>query len=64
VDGVNDVVVSKLSARQDTQAIGSGVDLIVGNDLIVRRYQAYAGYITQETTTNYTFADTLNFIPE
>ena len=64
VEGVNDVVVSQLSARQDTQSVGSGVNLILGNDLLVRRYQAYAGYTTQETTTGYTFADTLNFIPE
>jgi len=64
VEGVNDVVISQLSARQDGQAVGAGTDLIIGNDLIVRRYQAGAGYIVQETTTNYTFADTLNFIPE
>ena len=64
VEGVNDVVVSGLSARQDSQAIGGGVALISGNDLLVRRYQAYAGYIVQETFTNFTFADTLTFIPE
>jgi len=64
VEGVNDVVISQLSARQDSQPVGGGIDLILGNDLLVRRYQAYAGYIVQETTTNYTFADTLNFIPE
>lgn len=64
VEGVNDVVVDQLSARLDSQSIGSGVDLILGSDLIARRYQAGAGYITQETTATYTFADTLTFIAE
>ena len=64
VEGVNDVVVSDLEARQDSQALGFGIVLISSNDLLIRRYQAYAGYIVQETFTNFTFADTLTFIPE
>lgn len=64
VAGVNDVVISQLSVRQNSQAVGAGTDLITGQDLVLRRYQAAAGYITEETTATYTFNDTLNFIPE
>jgi hypothetical protein len=64
VEGVNDVVIQQLQVRQNTQAVGSGANLIDGQDLILRRYQAASGYITEEPTTGYTFADTLNFIPE
>jgi hypothetical protein len=61
VEGVNDVVISQLSARQDSQPAGSGVNIIQGNDLLVRRYQAHAGYIILETPSPQTL---LFFIPE
>lgn len=68
VDGVNDVVIEYLSARPYSAIpptlFPSGTSLIFAGDLISRRYQAQSGYIIEEDTTNYGFADTLTFIPE
>ncbi len=64
VAGVNDVVVNRVSGRYDAQAVFGGIDLVLANELINRRYQTGAGYIIQEDTPSYTFADTLTFTAE
>jgi hypothetical protein len=62
VEGVNDVVIDILRARAYNQAILQSVNLIFNNDLLVRRYQAYSGYIVFEPPP---FSITsINFIPE
>ena len=60
VEGVNDVVIIDLFTWAYNQSPAFAVNLILGNDLLVRRYQSYAGYIVLEPlpTTN------LNFSPE
>ena len=64
VPGVNDVVIDQMSARLDSQSFGAGINLVLGADTIVRRYQTGAGYIVEETTSGQDFANTLTFIPE
>jgi hypothetical protein len=64
VDGVNDVVLERVSARSDAQALFGGIDLVLGNDVINRKYIPFAGYTVEETTASNTFQDTLTFIPE
>lgn len=64
VEGVNDVEINRLSARYDSQTVLTGIDLVLGNELLNRRYLTGAGYIIQEDTPTYTFADTLTFIAE
>lgn len=64
VEGVNDVVVNRVSGRYDAQTVLTGIDLVLGNELINRRYLTGAGYIIQEDTAGYTFADTLTFTAE
>lgn len=64
VEGVNDVVVNRVSGRYDAQTVLTGIDLVLANELINRRYLTGAGYIIQEDTPTYTFADTLTFTAE
>lgn len=64
VEGVNDVVVNRVSGRYDAQTVLTGIDLVLANELVNRRYLTGAGYIIQEDTANYTFADTLTFTAE
>ena len=64
VEGVNDVVVNRVSGRYDAQTVLTGIDLVLANELINRRYLTGAGYIIQEDTATYTFADTLTFTAE
>jgi hypothetical protein len=58
VEGVNDVVIIDLFTWAYNQSPAFAVNLILGNDLLVRRYQSYAGYIVLEPlpTTNLTFS--------
>lgn len=64
VPGVNDVVLKNVRGRADTDLYSSGIDLILGTQIIQRKWKTIAGYIGQETTSTHTFADTLNFIAE
>ena len=61
--GVSLVKLSRVLVRRNSQAYGGGItlyNLSTGVDSV--KYQTYAGYVTEETTTSHTFADTLNFI--
>lgn len=64
IDGVNDVVINNLFFRLDTQTFGTGLNLVVNGDVILRRYLSGAGYIVEETTIGQTFTDKLTFIAE
>ena len=64
VEGVNDVTLNDVQCRSDAQAFGAGIDLVIGADVVLRKYPSVAGYIIQEDTVGQTFADTLNFIAE
>lgn len=64
VAGVNDVVLKNVRGRANTDIYSAGIDLILGTQIIQRKWQTIAGYIGQETTATHTFADTLNFIAE
>lgn len=64
VTGVNDVVLKNVRGRADADLFSAGIDLILGTQIIQRKWQTVAGYIGQETDTGHTFADSLNFIAE
>lgn len=64
VTGVNDVVLKNVRGRADADAFAAGIDLILGTQVIQRKWQTIAGYIGQETDTGHTFTDSLNFIAE
>lgn len=62
VTGVNDYKIDQIKARDNDTAYASGVnvfDLTTGVNLIT--YSSQAGYTIEETTTNFTFSDTLTF---
>ena len=64
VNGVNDVVLNNVRGRADADLFSSGIDFILGTQVIQRKWSTVAGYIGQEDTATKTFADTLNFIAE
>jgi hypothetical protein len=64
VEGVNDATLNDVQCRSDVQAFGAGIDLVIGADVVLRKYPTVAGYIIQEDTAGETFADKLNFIAE
>ena len=64
IDGVTDVVFERVSCRTNAQSLFAGIDLILGADLINRKYVIDAGYMIPETTVGSTFADKLTFIAE
>ena len=64
IKGVNDIVINNLSCRLDSQAIGSGIDLIINGDIVNRRYLTGAGYIGDETTFGYRIIDKVTYIAE
>jgi len=64
VTGVNDVVLLNVSARPDSASFSASVNLVLNQTLLSRQWLPIAGYTVQETTTGYTFADSLNFIPQ
>jgi hypothetical protein len=64
IEGVNDVHFERISCRRNSQAVLTGIDLVLAGDEIVRKYTSEAGYLVQETTATYTFADKLTFTPE
>lgn len=64
IEGVNDVELVNVKSRYDSQSFGTGIDLVIAGDVVQRRYLAGAGYLIQEDTVGYTFADSLTFIAE
>lgn len=64
VEGVNDAVIERVAARQDSQALFGGIDLVLAGAEVNRKYTMASGYIVQETTAANTFADTLTFTAE
>jgi len=64
VTGVNDVVLSNVAARPDGIAYGSGTNLVLAYDILLRQWLPVAGYTISETTSGHTLADTLNFIAQ
>ena len=63
IAGVVDVVLTQVSARTDGNDFGSEAFILVtGGTVVARQYQSSAGYLIGETTTGYTFADSLTFI--
>lgn len=64
IEGVNDIEIDNLFCRLNSQSVGSGINLVVGGDVQVRRYLSGAGYMVEETTSGYTFTDKLTFIAE
>jgi hypothetical protein len=64
IEGVNDIVIDNLACRLDSQAVGSGINLIVSGDVVNRRYLTGAGYIGDETTFGYRIIDKITYIAE
>lgn len=64
VAGVTDVVFRNVQAREDGTTVTNGTDLVLNNQIVGRLWNTVAGYIVGETTSGYTLAETLNFIPE
>jgi hypothetical protein len=64
VVGVNDVVLVNVKGRNDGQAFGGGVNLILSKTLLNREYKSLAGYMISEDTSGQTLADKLTFTPQ
>lgn len=64
VAGVDDVVLLNVRGRRDTDSYSAGIILVLSQTVIQRLWSPIAGYVSGETTTGYTFADSLNFIAE
>jgi hypothetical protein len=62
VEGVKDVVLQNVVARDDSTALASGTYLVQGADVLIRQRATISGYIVGETTAGSTFANTLNFV--
>lgn len=64
VEGVNDVVLLNVRGRDDASLFSAGIDLVLNKATLQRLWNTIAGYVSEETTTGYTFNDSLNFIAE
>ena len=62
VTGVSDVLFKNIKVRPDNLTYNNGQYLIQNKTTISKSFQTIAGYITEETTSGYDFATTLNFI--
>ena len=62
VAGVSDCLINNIKVRDDLTVFGSATYLVQNKAYISRIYQTNSGYITEETTSGKTFADSLNFI--
>lgn len=62
--GVNNVVLQNVQIRKDTDAYGAGINLVVGNTVVLRQLQTFAGYVIPETTSGHTLANSLTLIAE
>lgn len=63
-EGVNDVVLTNVVARENATPLASGTFLVINNQFVGRLWPTVSGYIVTETTTGSTIYDTLTFIPE
>lgn len=64
VEGVNDVVLVNVKARDNGTAFASGNYLVQAQQTIGRLWPTIAGYMIAETTSGQTLADSLTFIAE
>lgn len=64
VEGVNDVVLERVSCRYESQTIHTGIDLVLAGDWINRKYTMGAGYMIAEDTATYELTDKLTFVAE
>jgi hypothetical protein len=64
VAGIDDVVLLNVRGRKDTDSYSAGINLVLNSTVIQRLWNPISGYVSEETTTGNTFADTLNFIAE
>jgi hypothetical protein len=64
VAGIDDVVLLNVRGRKDTDSYSAGINLVLNSTVIQRLWNPISGYVSEETTTRNTFADTLNFIAE
>jgi hypothetical protein len=64
VEGVNDVVLINVKGRDDNTSFSAGIDLVKDQSVVLRLWNTIAGYCAAETTSGYTFADSLNFLAE
>ena len=65
VTGVNQVKLTQVNIRRNTQAYGTGTvmySLATGVNIV--ELGSYAGYVIAETTSGHTFTDTLTFIAQ
>jgi len=60
--GVNDILIKDIKVRDSFTTFENGTYLIQNKTTISRLFPTIAGYIVEEDTTGYTFADSLNFI--
>lgn len=60
--GVNDILIKDIKVRDSFTTFANGTYLIQNKTTISRLFPTVAGYIVEEDTTGYTFADSLNFI--
>ena len=60
--GVNDVLIKDVKVRGESITFSNGTFLIQNKTTISRLFPTISGYIIEEDTTGYTFADSLNFI--
>lgn len=61
LEGVEDIKLTRVSCRRDSEVLFAGTDLVLALEEVNRKYTMYAGYIIQEDTTGNTFADKLTF---
>jgi len=61
VAGVTDVIMKNVRVRPNATAYANGFDLILNNTLLQKDYASAAGYLVEEDTAGYTFADSLTF---
>jgi hypothetical protein len=64
VTGVNDCVLNNVRFRIDTAAFVDGVDTVLSTATLQRQWYPVAGYVSGETTSGKTFADSLNFVAQ
>jgi len=63
-EGVNDVVLKNVIARENATPLASGTYLVINNQFVGRLWPTVSGYMVTEDTAGSTIYDTLTFIPE
>lgn len=64
IEGVNDVVLDYVKARNYDLDFASGIWLVNDGDVVARQWLPVAGYVIEETTTDQGFANTISMIAE